>query len=1151
MLVSVILLLFLFISPIGSALAQDGSPVPDILDAPADASSPSTAFTDQLIVKYRDAYNSPEPASQAFQLQLEKLEKTIGVELTFVRVMTDNAQVLKLPQRMEVAEISAMIDQLVQLPEIAYVEPDLILQHTLTPNDTYYTNQWHYQPVGPNNYGIDAPAAWNLTTGSQSVVVAVIDTGITNHSEFTGRTVPGYDFITDVLTANDQNGRDSDPSDPGDWITAAESASGFFEGCEVSESSWHGTHTAGTIGAASNNGAGVAGVNWNSKLLPVRVLGKCGGYTSDIIDGMRWSAGLSVSGVTANANPAKVINLSLGGPGACGTTMQNAVNAIRTAGTTIVVSAGNSNADAANFNPANCSGVITVAATNRLGSRAYYSNYGSTIELSAPGGDSNGYILSTLNSGTQGPAAEDYASYQGTSMAAPHVSGVASLLYSIQPSLTPDQILTILQNSSFAFPAGSNCTSATCGSGIVNAGLAVLSISPPPSAFNKSSPTNGAVDQSRNPTLSWGTSANATSYQYCIDTTNDGACSTWVDTGSATSVALIGLSASTTYYWQVRAVNMIALTYANGAENSHWSFTTAAPSAPAMFNKVLPANAATGQPTVFSLSWNSSAGADAYEYCYDTEDDDACSEWINNGTATSAAINGLTADATYYWQVKATNGQGSTFANDGTWWSFTTAGIYPAMDQKLATKYVTFNWPDEPGATRYKIQLSLDPNFSTLVLKTKSLTSDYAYTTALLKAKTYYWRIKPGDAASWGDWSPTYQFFSMNPPTAPALTAPAANLKTNNPFPEFSWQAATRGVSYQIQLSRSEFFTPLELDKTLEPGVLTFVPDSALSDGRYYWRVRAYDEVGAKGPWSIVRSVKVDTTPPAAPVLASPSNNAANKTKTPTFKWYAVTGAKVYEFQYDNDIAFTEPVAYTSPITSLLEHKPPASMGLGTYYWRVRARDAAGNWGAWSSPRTLTIVSIANGNFENGAKYWAEYSSNGWQLITTDLLVPAHSGSYAAWMGGDINEVSRLTQSNVNLIGARYLHYWYWIGSEDYCGYDFAKVIVNSATVKTYQLCTSTKTNGWAHDVIDLAAYAGTMVTLQFQATTDFAYNSNFFLDDVMITNSSTTPPFTASFDPEELLLNNSAMTTKSAFGGLLRNNAEITDSDLSTRLEQ
>lgn len=183
----------------------------------------------------------------------------------------------------------------------------------LVPNDPQYTNQWHYK----GTYGIDAPAAWDIITGSTDIVVAVIDTGICNHADLAGRYLPGYDFVSDVLVANDGGGRDGDASDPGDWITAAEDGSGYFAGCGASDSSWHGTHVAGTIGAASNNNFGVAGINWVSKILPVRVLGKCGGNTSDIIDGMRWAAGLTVAGVPANPYPAKVLNMSLGGSGAC------------------------------------------------------------------------------------------------------------------------------------------------------------------------------------------------------------------------------------------------------------------------------------------------------------------------------------------------------------------------------------------------------------------------------------------------------------------------------------------------------------------------------------------------------------------------------------------------------------------------------------------------------------------------------------------------------------------------------------------------------------------------------------------------------------------------------------------------------------------
>jgi serine protease len=457
--------------------------------------------TDQIIIKYKTLAMQASAFNPASAAAMQRLSDAAGVSLTYEREMSGDAQVLGLPARMPLAEVQAIADSLSALPEVEYAEPDAIMVPMLTPNDPQYLNQWHYFAPGPGQYGINAPAAWDITTGSSSIVVADIDTGITNHAEFVGRTVAGYDFINDSLVANDGNGRDNDPSDPGDWITSAESSSGYFAGCAAHDSTWHGTHTAGTIGAASNNGAGVAGVNWNSKILPVRVLGKCGGYTSDIVDGMRWAAGLTVSGVPNNANPAKVLNLSLGGAGACDATSQTAINAITAAGATVVVSAGNSHADASGFQPANCDGVITVAATNRNGGRAAYSNYGSTIEVSAPGGDlsynndPNG-VLSTLNTGIQGPGSDTYAYYQGTSMAAPHVTGVVSLLYSLKPTLTPAEVLTILQNTVTAFPGGSTCNTSICGSGIVNAGAAVAAVTNPVPAIaglNPPSATPGGL----------------------------------------------------------------------------------------------------------------------------------------------------------------------------------------------------------------------------------------------------------------------------------------------------------------------------------------------------------------------------------------------------------------------------------------------------------------------------------------------------------------------------------------------------------------------------------------------------------------------------------------------------------------------------------
>lgn len=416
-------------------------------------------------------------------------------------------------------------------------------------------------------------------TGAAGITVGVVDTGYRPHADLASRFVAGYDFIGDTLVANDGDGRDADPSDPGDWITSAENASGYFAGCGAGNSSWHGTHVAGTIGAASNNSLGVAGINWTSKIQPLRVLGKCGGYTSDIADAIRWGAGLSVSGLPVNATPSDVLNLSLGGSGACSSTFQNAINAAVAAGTVVVVAAGNSNANAANYSPASCSSVITVAATGHTGKRAYYSNYGTSVEIAAPGGDAQlgKTILSTLNAGTTTPGADSYANYQGTSMATPHVVGVVSLMLSLNPALTPAQVTSMLQSSVTPFPAGSTCTTSLCGAGILNAAAAVALANgggggpSAPGAFSKVSPTSGQRNVLRPVAISWGTSSDAASYEWCVSTVS-GTCGSWTSAASGTSASLTTLSSKKTYYWQVRAKNVTGTTNANGG--TWWSFKT-------------------------------------------------------------------------------------------------------------------------------------------------------------------------------------------------------------------------------------------------------------------------------------------------------------------------------------------------------------------------------------------------------------------------------------------------------------------------------------------------------------------------------------------------------------------------------------------------
>lgn len=443
--------------------------------------------TDQLIVKLRDQ----DAGAQTVTLgpgRAQALSNAAGATLLPLRAMATGAQVLKLPYRMTVAEAAAIAERLSGDPNVEYAEPDRIKHALLVPTDLRYPEQWHYhEPSG----GVNLPAAWDITTGAAGIVVAVLDTGVlATHADLaSGRLLAGYDFITSLAIANDGDGRDGDSSDPGDWVVANE----CFPGSGASDSSWHGSHVMGTVGATANNNPttppGGVGVNWNSMLLPVRVLGKCGGFISDIVDAMMWAAGLADSGPPdnlVNANPAHVLNLSLGGLGPCSATEQTAIDTITAAGAVVVIAAGNDPSDASLSSPGNCDGVITVAATNRAGGRAFYTNFGSVVEIAAPGGEtmisSNG-VLSTINTGlttpVASPAGDTYAFYQGTSMATPHVAGIVSLMLSVNGVLTPTRVLNELQATARVFPTGTgfDCSTLTCGAGIVDAGAVVQSVS--------------------------------------------------------------------------------------------------------------------------------------------------------------------------------------------------------------------------------------------------------------------------------------------------------------------------------------------------------------------------------------------------------------------------------------------------------------------------------------------------------------------------------------------------------------------------------------------------------------------------------------------------------------------------------------------------
>ncbi len=460
-----------------------------------------------------------------------------------------------LDRALSAVEATQVAEQLAADPRVVFAEPDFpvyadgIGTASVTaaaaplPNDPSLGSQWPL--VG--SYGIGAAAAWTATKGSGSVV-AVLDTGITAHPDLAGQFLQGADTV-DVSISNDGDGRDMDPSDPGDWYTDPTNG--------PQPSSWHGTHVSGTIAAVTDNGLGIAGVAPEAKLEMVRVLGSGGGYESDVEAGIYWAAGIPVSGLTTNANPASVINISLGGTHACLASTQAAIDAAVAAGTVVVVAAGNDAASATMDSPADCNHVVVVAATGQTGAPAYYSNYGSPVDLAAPGGSMHfagdpGGVLSTLNDGATVPGNPSYAYYQGTSMATPHVAGAAALLLALHPGLTPAQVEQVLKSTARKL---SQCPLVSCGAGLLDADALVHATVP----VAPTGVTVGRLNAAVKPV--WSAAANgglgvtgytATAYDAGVGGTAAGSCAT-----TALTCTISGLGNGATYWVDVLATNVL------------------------------------------------------------------------------------------------------------------------------------------------------------------------------------------------------------------------------------------------------------------------------------------------------------------------------------------------------------------------------------------------------------------------------------------------------------------------------------------------------------------------------------------------------------------------------------------------------------------
>ncbi|MBI5042097.1 MAG: S8 family serine peptidase [Gammaproteobacteria bacterium] len=426
---------------------------------------PAEAVVSRLIVRLQDGAQAESEAALAARFDV--ILATLNIQdVRFGHGLGTALFTAKLAAPLTLTQATELAGRLNAHPDVIYAEPDgRVRAVAFIPHDPLRASQWHLF----EQYGINAYAAWDLQRGAARVVVAILDTGLLAHADIDpARVLNGYDFVSDPIISNDGDGRDPDPTDPGDAVSANECG----VGTPAANSTWHGLHLAGVIGATADNGVGVSGINHASRLLPVRVLGKCGGDFSDIIKGIMWSAGLSVSGVPDNPTPAQVINLSFAAASSCTPAVQDAIDRATAAGAIVVAAAGNGNgADVANTLPAGCDNVIAVTATDRAGAIAAYANVGNRVLLGAPGGDAVDSILSVFNTGTTAPAGDTYAYVAGTSVAAAQVSAAVSLLLSAQPGLTLADVRLILRQTTQAYAGG--CPANNCGAGILDLYAAV------------------------------------------------------------------------------------------------------------------------------------------------------------------------------------------------------------------------------------------------------------------------------------------------------------------------------------------------------------------------------------------------------------------------------------------------------------------------------------------------------------------------------------------------------------------------------------------------------------------------------------------------------------------------------------------------------
>lgn len=451
----------------------------------------------QLIINFTEATKARSTGVDRKLRTLADLQHSLGMEVSWLRHMSGNAAVVTVKGSNEISDLTL---GLTSLPYIESVDLDAMVWPAATPNDERYPDQWQLGSSDRFPGSINAESAWDLVSGDASTVIAVIDTGIRlEHPDLQGRLLPGYDFVSglnlniegsvpipleyEYLRANDGDGRDSDPTDPGDGVDFSTTIAMEQYGinCPTSTSTWHGTAVASVIAANSNDGGGMAGIAQHAQILPIRAMGRCGGRRSDLLDAIRWAAGVGDPALPENLFPADIINLSLGVEDQCTLSDQRAINDAIAAGSIIVSAVGNGsrNTDVNPTSPSQCDNVIGVLAVEQNGDRTNYSSYGKDADIAAPGGlaSNNAFgILVASNAGEYDPSPEQtYRQVTGTSIATPHVSGVLALMQAGNPELSNYELEGLLYNSSRPHinVFGSRCNSNTCGWGLLDAEQAV------------------------------------------------------------------------------------------------------------------------------------------------------------------------------------------------------------------------------------------------------------------------------------------------------------------------------------------------------------------------------------------------------------------------------------------------------------------------------------------------------------------------------------------------------------------------------------------------------------------------------------------------------------------------------------------------------